>query len=44
LEWNIDFESAAPYFFGKGNCKMVANSAGYRTMLETLEINVDGQL
>jgi len=46
LEWNGDFESAATYCFGKENCTKIANSAGYKTMLGTLEMyveDVDGQ-
>jgi len=41
LEWNVDFESAATYYFGKENCTKTANSAGYRTKLETLEMDAD---
>jgi len=41
LEWNVDFESAATYCFGKENCTKIANSAGYRRMLETLEMDAD---
>jgi hypothetical protein len=46
LEWNVDFENVATYCFGKDNCTIISNSAGYRTMLETLEMDaddVDGQ-
>jgi len=37
----VDFESAATYCFGKENCTKIANSAGYRRMLETLEMDAD---
>jgi len=41
LEWNDDFKIAGTYCFGKDNCTVIANSAGYRTMLETLEMDAD---
>jgi len=41
LEWNVDFESAATYCFGEDTCTISANSAGYRTVLETLEMDAD---
>lgn len=41
LEWNVDFENAATYCIRKDNCTVIANSAGYRTMLQKLEMDVD---